>query len=172
MAAKHKCILEHPDTDAYRPFRPVKPGTNWQNPAPLHLTKYLRNHNHREFKGHRFSKAYLPSRGARTVVLRGCRPLLQCVKYQAQLAGRKNRYRDSRENIAILSSFSIDACVNDCRSEPLATASELAERACPCVDPMPSLEDANCRRDCSRALTIGCRSNCRATGPCRESFCR
>lgn len=114
MAAKHKCILEHPDTDAYRPFRPVKPGTNWQNPAPLHLTKYLRNHNHREFKGHRFSKAYLPSRGARTVVLRGCRPLLQCVKYQAQLAGRKNRYRDSRENIAILSSFSIDACVNDC----------------------------------------------------------
>ena len=59
MVAKRLRAWKHPDTGAANYLKLSEPGASWQKPRSLHLAKYLTNHNHREFKGHRFWPACL-----------------------------------------------------------------------------------------------------------------
>jgi hypothetical protein len=52
-------------------------------PRSLHLTKYSTNHNHREFKGHRFWPACLLCRTQLPVFYGVCRPIV----HRSQLSG-------------------------------------------------------------------------------------
>jgi len=61
MVAKRKRVLEASWYRPYRPFSAVRArGNIGETPHLCIWTKYWPNHNHREFNGHRFWRAYLP----------------------------------------------------------------------------------------------------------------
>src|SRR5262245_49872464 len=73
MLAKRVPHRKHPDTGASNHLRLSAPRGVLAKPRSLHLTKYSTNHNHREFKGHRFWPAYLLCRVQPPVFYGFCR---------------------------------------------------------------------------------------------------
>ena len=74
------------DTGTTNHLKLSAPGAYFgKKPRPLHLTKYSTNHNHCEFKGHRFWRAYLLCRAQPPVFYGFCRLFVQVVRNSSAL---------------------------------------------------------------------------------------